>query len=197
MNLRRVQVDDLVKLMACNLQNIPENYRMRYWEYSIITWPDLSFLAEDESGKVVGYVLSSIEPEESAPYVRVGYINSLSVLRPYRRLGLAQRLMNLSKDAMLRDIAGIEYIQLHVRKSNRSALSLYHKLGYNHHRTVAKYYADGEDAFIMRLPLRPSSDTQRRKWRTWITNLWRFVHDKPHQLADAAMSLLRRRNSIP
>ncbi|KAF8557678.1 acyl-CoA N-acyltransferase [Imleria badia] len=206
MNLRRVEVDDLVKLLTCNLHNIPENYYMRYWQYMILNWPELSFLAEDESGKVVGYVLSSIEPEESDPYGQVGQINSLSVLRPYRRLGIAQRLMNLSKDAMLRDEVDIEYIELHVRKSNRPALSLYNKLGYRHHHTEEKYYADDEDALIMRFPIqerssepqeRPSSDSQRRTRKTWITNLWHFVHDRPHRFAEATMSLLRRRNSLP
>ncbi|KAN0091327.1 Acyl-CoA N-acyltransferase [Tylopilus felleus] len=207
MNLRRVQVNDLVKLLTCNLNNIPENYYMKYWEYMILNWPELSFLAEDETGKVVGYVLSSIEPEEAEPYAQVGSINSLSVLRPYRRLGLAQRLMNLSKDAMLRDHVAIECVQLHVRRSNRPALSLYNKLGYKYLRTEVKYYADHEDAFIMRLqlrpknpeqqPERPSSDTQRRTRRTWITTLWHFVHDRPHRIAEATMSFLRRRNSLP
>jgi len=206
MNLRRVEVNDLVKLLTCNLHNIPENYYMTYWQRIIFNWPDLSFLAEDENGKVVGYVLSSIEPEESEPYAQVGSVNSLSVLRPYRRLGLAQRLMNLSKDAMLRDDVPIECIQLHVRRSNRAALSLYNKLGYRYHTTEEKYYADEEDALIMRLPIqprnpeqqeRPSSDTQRRTRRTWIANLWHFVHDSPHRFAETTMSFLRRRNSLP
>ncbi|KAI9571196.1 acyl-CoA N-acyltransferase [Boletus coccyginus] len=148
------QLNDLVKLLTCNLHNIPENYYLKFWESIILNWPDLSFLAEDENGKVVGYVLSSIEPDESEPYVQMGQINSLSVLRPYRRLGIAQRLMNLSKDAIMRDDTDIECIQLHVRKSNRAALSLYNKLGYRYHHTESKYYDDdGEDAFIMRLQI--------------------------------------------
>lgn len=75
-------------------------------------WPEISFLAEDSSGRVVGYVLSSMwvkpnvfvtgsiiryrEPDEEFPWLQVGHINSLSVLRTYRRLGLAKRLMILS-----------------------------------------------------------------------------------------------------
>lgn len=47
-----------------------------------------------------------------------------------------------------------EYVSLHVRRSNRAALSLYkHTLGFSVHEIEEKYYADGEDAFAMRKPL--------------------------------------------
>lgn len=40
---------------------------------------------------------------------------------------------------MLRDHVAIECVQLHVRRSNRPALSLYNKLGYKYLRTEVKY----------------------------------------------------------
>ncbi|KAG1775515.1 acyl-CoA N-acyltransferase, partial [Suillus placidus] len=146
---------DLTKIQQCNLHNLPENYHMRYWAYSFITWPEVSYLAEDSSGRVVGYVLS--EPDEEFPWLQVGHVNSLSVLRTYRRLGLAKRLMLLSKKAMIESY-NIEYVQLHVRKSNRAAFSLYsEKLGFKIHRKEAGYYGDGEDAYSMRIVLKPRS----------------------------------------
>ncbi|KAG8214101.1 hypothetical protein J3R82DRAFT_10860 [Butyriboletus roseoflavus] len=60
---------------------------------------------------------------------------------------------------MLREDVDIEHIQLHVRKSNKAALSLYKKLGYQIVRDDKKYYADEEDAFIMQLLL---SEPQER-----------------------------------
>ena len=46
------------------------------------------------------------------------------------------------------------YVSLHVRVSNRHALHLYRDtLGYTCDKVEAKYYADGEDAFSMRLDL--------------------------------------------
>ncbi|KAG2142203.1 acyl-CoA N-acyltransferase [Suillus cothurnatus] len=139
MNIRRAEPKDLTKIQQCNLHNLPENYHMKYWAYSFITWPEVSYLAEDSSGRVVGYVLSSIEPDEEYPWLQVGHVNSLSVLRTYRRLGLAKRLMLLSKKAMI-DSYNIEYIQLHVRKSNRAAFSLYsEKLGFKIHRKEVGY----------------------------------------------------------
>ncbi|KAG1834882.1 acyl-CoA N-acyltransferase, partial [Suillus variegatus] len=164
---------DLTKIQQCNLHNLPENYHMRYWAYSFITWPEVSYLAEDSSGRCsrlctlvdVGeccahvFTTNSItpyrEPDEQFPWLQVGHVNSLSVLRTYRRLGLAKRLMLLSQKAMI-DSYNIEYIQLHVRKSNRAAFTLYRdKLGFQIHRKEVGYYGDGEDAYSMRIVLKP------------------------------------------
>lgn len=49
---------------------------------------------------------------------------------------------------------GAQYVSLHVRISNKAAIHLYTKtLGFDQEKTEAKYYADGEDAFCMRLDL--------------------------------------------
>jgi len=47
-----------------------------------------------------------------------------------------------------------KYVSLHVRKSNRAALSLYtHTLNFKISEIEPKYYADGEDAYAMRRDL--------------------------------------------
>jgi len=52
-----------------------------------------------------------------------------------------------------------QYVSLHVRKSNRAALGLYKDaLGFDVHDIEKKYYADGEDAYAMRLTLKPEED---------------------------------------
>ena len=49
---------------------------------------------------------------------------------------------------------GAQYVSLHVRESNIAALSLYRDtLGFKVMGTEAKYYADGEDAYSMRMDL--------------------------------------------
>lgn len=49
---------------------------------------------------------------------------------------------------------GAVYVSLHVRVSNVAALALYRDtLGFKVGGTEAKYYADGEDAFSMRMDL--------------------------------------------
>mgnify|MGYP003715680799 CR=1 FL=1 len=61
------------------------------------------------------------EPSDGVPH---GHVTSISVLRSYRRLGLAQLLMRQSQDAMSK-IFGAKYVSLHVRKTNRAAIGLY------------------------------------------------------------------------
>lgn len=47
-----------------------------------------------------------------------------------------------------------QYVSLHVRVSNKAALHLYRDtLEFQMEKTEAKYYADGEDAFSMKLDL--------------------------------------------
>lgn len=109
------------------------------------------FVAEDGKGRIVGYVLSKMEEESSVVH---GHITSLAVLRPYRKMGLAKRLMQCAHAAM-KETFEAEYVSLHVRKSNEAAKHLYIKtLGYEIHDIEAKYYADAEDAYDMRCSIK-------------------------------------------
>ena len=70
-----------------------------------------------------------------------GHVTSISVLRSYRRLGLAKRLMIQSRactlyrfyrscslkptEEAMATVYRASYVSLHVRKSNRAALALY------------------------------------------------------------------------
>jgi len=102
--------------------------------------------------KIVGYVLAKIE-EEPADGIPHGHITSLSVMRTHRRLGLGGKLMRQSQRAMA-ETYGAHYVSLHVRVSNVAALHLYRDtLGFKVDKIEAKYYADGEDAFSMRMDL--------------------------------------------
>jgi hypothetical protein len=62
-------------MQACNLQNLPENHQMRYcaWIfdtchvvlhftdlYHILSWPQLSYVARDHKGRIVGYILAKM-----------------------------------------------------------------------------------------------------------------------------------------
>lgn len=49
---------------------------------------------------------------------------------------------------------GGQYVSLHVRKSNTAALHLYKdRLGFKIDKIESKYYADGEDAYGMKMDL--------------------------------------------
>lgn len=52
--------------------------------------------AAEQYPKVVGYVLAKME-EEPTDGVPHGHITSISVMRTHRRLGIAERLMRMSR----------------------------------------------------------------------------------------------------
>ncbi|KTF76731.1 hypothetical protein cypCar_00025211 [Cyprinus carpio] len=122
MNIRNARPEDLMNMQHCNLLCLPENYQMKYYFYHGLSWPQLSYIAEDENGKIVGYVLAKMEEDpDDVPH---GHITSLAVKRSHRRLGLAQKLMDQASRAMIENF-NAKYVSLHVRKSNRAALHLY------------------------------------------------------------------------
>lgn len=55
-----LQPDDLLNIQHCNLLCLPENYQMKYYFYHELSWPQLSYVAEDEEGRIVGYVLAKM-----------------------------------------------------------------------------------------------------------------------------------------
>ena len=59
-SIRTATLDDMVSLMDANLRCLPENYGIRYYLYTVLTWPELSKVAVDPLGKVVGYVLAKM-----------------------------------------------------------------------------------------------------------------------------------------
>ncbi|EFZ01911.1 acetyltransferase (GNAT) domain protein [Metarhizium robertsii] len=161
MDIRVLSSADLPLIQHANLENLPENYFLKYYLYHALSWPQLSYVAVDMSRppkgpydypKIVGYVLAKME-EEPTDGVQHGHITSLSVMRTHRRLGIAEKLMRQSQQAMVETFQA-KYVSLHVRVSNVAARHLYEDtLGFKNEKVEAKYYADGEDAFCMRLDL--------------------------------------------
>ncbi|WLF78605.1 N-terminal acetyltransferase A complex catalytic subunit ard1 [Lodderomyces elongisporus] len=182
--IRQATINDVQAMQNANLHNLPENYQLKYYMYHILSWPQASFVAttydeivpvndeevdidnvEDPKGdtayinkgeKIVGYVLGKMEddPEAADKSVPHGHITSLSVMRTYRRMGIAEKLMRQSLYAMCESF-GAKYVSLHVRKSNRAALHLYRdSLQFEVQSIEKSYYQDGEDAYAMRLDLK-------------------------------------------
>ncbi|KAK2851359.1 hypothetical protein Q5P01_007635 [Channa striata] len=160
MNIRNARPEDLMNMQHCNLLCLPENYQMKYYFYHGLSWPQLSYIAEDENGKIVGYVLAKMEEDpDDVPH---GHITSLAVKRSHRRLGLAQKLMDQASRAMIENF-NAKYVSLHVRKSNRAALHLYsNTLKFQISEVEPKYYADGEDAYAMKRDLAHMADELRK-----------------------------------
>jgi len=161
MDIRLLQVSDLPHVQHANITNLPENYFMKYYLYHALSWPQLSYVAVDvsrpkkspyDAPRIIGYVLAKME-EDPPDGVQHGHITSISVMRTHRRLGIAEKLMRQSQRAMA-ETFNAQYVSLHVRVSNNAALRLYRDtLGFKQEGIEAKYYADGEDAYMMKQDL--------------------------------------------
>jgi peptide alpha-N-acetyltransferase len=114
------------QMQRANLTCLPENYQMKYYFYHILTWPQLTYVAEDHKGRIVGYVLAKMsgfgdfilaresrcnltmsgireeEEEGSTEKIQHGHFTSVAVLRSHRKLGLATKLMEQSLNSMVR-----------------------------------------------------------------------------------------------
>ena len=96
----------------------------------------------EERGRLCGYLVVS-------RYVDAWHIMNLAVDQPYRRRGIARRLLDELFVATGGDDAMRGYT-LEVRVSNTSAISLYEQAGFRITGVRRGYYTDNrEDAYVM------------------------------------------------
>ncbi len=153
--VREVTNADLPEVIRINMESLPEHYTLTFWRNILYTWGK-AFLVADICGKVVGYIMCRTVWRRSFfrrfLMGRVGHIISIAVKEGYRGRGIGTRLL---VEAMRRlyNHYGAKEVYLEVRVSNERAIKLYKKLGFKVAQRVERYYADGEDAYIMARPL--------------------------------------------
>ncbi|CAD6572706.1 MAG: N-terminal acetyltransferase [Cyphobasidiales sp. Tagirdzhanova-0007] len=154
---------DLLKFNAINLDAFTETYTISYYLNNLSTWPDQFCCVEDTNQNLMGYMMGKTEGRGEDWH---GHVTSLTVAPSYRRLGLARMMTELLEKVS--DQAGCYFVDLYVRMSNETAVTMYEHMGYTVFRRVREYYSGGvqppEDAFDMRKPC--SSDKERKNYRT-------------------------------
>jgi ribosomal protein S18 acetylase RimI-like enzyme len=115
-------------------------------------WPSQYFVSElfapgrfhrlmvDPAGGLVAYLFAAWQ------YLDL-HILKVATLPPYRRSGLARRLMDLAEQHVVE--TGGDSLTLEVRPNNDGAIAMYRTLGYHDAGLRPGYYADGTDAVIM------------------------------------------------
>ncbi|PSQ22751.1 ribosomal-protein-alanine N-acetyltransferase RimI [Halobacteriales archaeon QS_8_65_32] len=99
--------------------------------------------AGGENG-VVGYVIGDVVPNGGRG---IGHIKDLAVHPDHRGRGLGATLLRRGLTALSGQ--GATSVKLEVRAGNGAAISLYRAFGFEHQRTVRRYYRNGEDALVM------------------------------------------------
>ena len=101
----------------------------------------LAIVVENARGVIVAFVAAHLLRRGQA------HIITLDVLPRYRGKGIGRELL-LRSEGRLRD-AGARSIRLETAAGNRAAQTLYLSLGYTFVKVMPRYYASGEDAWVM------------------------------------------------
>ncbi len=91
--------------------------------------------------QILGFVGMRVESER-------GHISTLALRPEWRGRGLGELLLISALEQAVHD--GAQSVTLEVRISNHVAQSLYNKYGFVRTSRLHGYYADGEDAYLMR-----------------------------------------------
>lgn len=103
--------------------------------------PRLMWVAEADSGQVIGHVCGAI-----AHGGQVGWIMNFAVQAHYRRQGIGRRLVEKGIEQLF--AAGVQSITVTAEAENSAAISLYKALGFRQVRREDDYYGDGLERVV-------------------------------------------------
>lgn len=138
--IRSVKKEDLVQLARLDDICFPLSWSLEDFEKDFEDNPFFRGMVVEEDARILAYATYWITFEKGQ-LVRIG------VDPDHRHQGLGAHLLEECLEKAARE--GCELFSLDVRKSNQDALSLYKHAGFVVLHEAAKYYPDGEDAYVM------------------------------------------------
>ncbi len=148
--LRKFKPSDLDMVVEINRICLPENYSP-YFFMDLYERHPATFIVAEEEQEIVGYIMCRIEtgfPSFGGIGIyKKGHVVSIAVLPEHKRKGVGTALMKEAMKSMHMYKAKECYLE--VRVSNKAAIGMYNKLGFQVIRASTGYYADGEDAYVM------------------------------------------------
>ncbi|KAI8985047.1 N-acetyltransferase [Pilobolus umbonatus] len=143
--LRRFKATDLFEFNNVNLDPLTETYNISFYLQYLACWPDLFSVQVSPHNRLMGYVMGKAEGTGKNWH---GHVTAITVAPEYRRLGLADGMMNLLEEVSEKTYNGW-FVDLYVRMSNSVAVDMYRKFGYSVYRRVRDYYSgkQNEDAY--------------------------------------------------
>ncbi|WP_457555811.1 ribosomal protein S18-alanine N-acetyltransferase [Candidatus Pyrohabitans sp.] len=138
--IRKFQPGDLQRVYEIEAQSFKDPYHPIFLINLYELYGD-TFLVAEEAGEVVGYVIARKVNAK-------GHIIAIAVAPEHRCRGIGRALM-LAVEEELRK-KGVTELWLEVRVSNTRAVKFYKRLGYVEKGILKGYYADGEDAMLLK-----------------------------------------------
>ena len=106
---------------------------------AVLSLPKVVRLKAMDSEKLVGFVIGDLRPSKG-----FAWIATVGVHPEYRRKGIGSALLRECERRI-----ELPLVRLSVRVSNRAAIRLYQRYGYQATGTWPRYYKGGEDALVM------------------------------------------------
>lgn len=140
LHFRNFEHEDLFEVVRLANRSLNESYDGGLFLQLGDLYPDGFIVCESREG-IQGFLLGVIERAYEARVL------ILAVDERARGQGIGARLVKLFEERFLH--RAIRRINLEVRVSNETAIKLYEKLGFEKRKVLPRYYADGEDAYLM------------------------------------------------
>ena len=140
LHFRDFEHEDLFEVVRLANRSLNETYDGGLFLQLGDLYPEGFIVCEGRDG-IHGFLLGVIERAYEAR------ILILAVDEGARGRGIGARLVRLFEERFR--ARAIRRINLEVRVSNETAIRLYEKLGFEKRKILPKYYADGEDAYLM------------------------------------------------
>lgn len=140
LSVRAPQLGDARTLAEAETVCFSDPWPTQFFVSEILADGRFNRLLVDPAGSMVAYLFCAWQ------YLDL-HVLKVATLPPYRRAGLARRLMDLAETHTAE--MGGESLTLEVRESNTSAIALYEALDYHRAGVRRAYYSDGEDAVVM------------------------------------------------
>jgi len=157
--IKRCNLDDLDGVIKVNEEELPEDYPYFFYKSILDNYPESFLLAQNDQGKIVGYIMWRVEKSpslDSLRYINKGHLVSIAVSQDYRKRGIAKSLLTHSMQT-IKKYKIHEYV-LEVRVSNYNAIKLYEQFKFQIVNTKKNYYRDGENAYYMTLKTKKRLD---------------------------------------
>lgn len=153
--VRGFRSEDLDRVMDINVECLPENYSKFFYRDLYRRFPE-TFVVAEADGEIQGYIMCRIERGLSKfkglRPARLCHVVSIAVRELYRRRGIATAVLHTAMRNG-REFHDASECFLEVRASNKPALDLYEVLGFSSVKRNYGYYMDGEDAWVMAVPI--------------------------------------------
>ena len=171
-SIRLWRADDMFHMANVNLDPLTETYNISFYFSYLARWPDYFHTASSPTSRhnsnssekngmtTMGYVMGKAEGRNENWH---GHVTALTVSPQFRRLGLANQLMEMLEEVSDKMYSAY-FVDLFVRESNSVAIGMYEKMGYSVYRRVLEYYTGSgaavkdEDAFDMRKAMSRDSE---------------------------------------